>query len=235
MRRLVALSSIALACAACGGGSDDEQGAASRAIEPDATERAEYVVLKLSDFPDGWRASSPEDDDAGGGSFRRCIGVDYSKLTFTGDAESQDFAMGENTEVSSDARVFKTEAEAVRAVEEYAAGMASEAAEGCVKELIEDRPGADQDLKVGEVDVGELSFTAPAVDEARAWQIAIPFDVTSGAAEGLSVTAYLDIIQLREGDTVVSVQSSDVLTPFDSSLRQELVAKVADRMTDGTR
>jgi len=157
--------------------------------------------------------------------------VDYSDLTTTGEAESQDFAMGESMDVSSEARVFETEAEATSSLSEFADGMASDAVEGCIEALVEDSAETDQDFTVGEVDVGELSFTPPDVDEARAWQIAIPIEVTSGQAKGVSATVYLDIVDLREGDTIVSVQTSDVLTPFDASLRRELVEKVAIRMS----
>jgi hypothetical protein len=228
----VALSSVLLACAACGGGTGDEKetSAAKRANDPAAKTRAENVVLKLSDFPAGWRGSAPDPEEAGGDKFRKCIGVDFSGVTITGEAESQDFAMGQNTEAASKAQVFETEAQATEGLQEFASGMASAAVEDCVKQLVEEGTQTDQRFEVGEVDVGELSFTAPDVDEAKAWQIVVPVTVASGAAKGVSATAYLEIVELREGDMVAQVETSDVLTPFDPALRQQLVDKVAGRM-----
>ena len=42
---------------------------------------------------------------------------------------------------------------------------------------------------------------------------------------------YLDIAQLREGDTIATVQTSDVLTPFDATLREELLSKMVARLS----
>lgn len=48
------------------------------------------------------------------------------------------------------------------------------------------------------------------VDDATAYQIAIPVESTS---EGFSGTVYLDLIEFREGDLLVGVQTVDVLPP----------------------
>ena len=57
-----------------------------------------------------------------------------------------------------------------------------------------------EDFDVADVDAGELSFTPPDVEEARAWQIAIRVEgAAGGESEGASATAYIDLIFLREG------------------------------------
>jgi hypothetical protein len=110
--------------------------------------------------------------------------------------------------------------------------LRSAAGEDCVKELMEDALEGE-DVKVGEIDVGELSFTPPPrVDQAAAAQVAIPLEVTSGSTKGMSVTVYLDLIHLREGDELVYVSTQDALTPFDSDLRDDLLQAVASRMSD---
>ena len=230
---VAALSSVLFACAACGGsgGDEGETRAAKRVNDPAAKARAEAVVLKLSDFPPGWRASARNpDDESGGDEFRKCVGVDFSRFTVAGEAKSPDFAMGESTEVSSEAQVLETEAQATEGVQEFADGMASDAVEGCLKQLIEDEVKGAQEFDVGEVEVGELSLTPPEVDDVRAWQIVVPLEVTSGQAKGVSVTVYLDIVHLREVDLAATVEMSNVFTPFEPALREELVEKVADRM-----
>jgi hypothetical protein len=214
--------------AACGGGGDGGGGEAERAIEDSAQARAEGVVLRLSDFPDGWRASSGEEEDDRADEFRECIGVDYSTVTIIGEAQSDDFAQ-DSAEASSDVAVFETEAEATASFEELVGGMESEAVNECLQDFLEE--SVDPDVEVENVDLGELSFTPPSgVDDSRAWQLAI--EASSSEAEGLSATVYFDIIDLRAGDVVARVQVIDVLSAFDSDLRDELVAAVAGRMTE---
>lgn len=239
MRKLtipaVVVAFLVATAAGCGGDDDGEGGdggaGAERAIEADAQERAEGVVLQLSDFPDGWRGTPSEEEDDGGEEFRECLGVDYSTVTIIGEADSDEFAMG-TAEVSSDAAVWESEAEATKALEEFGAGMESESVNECLKTFIEEE-AEDDDFEVGDVEVGELSFTPPeGVDDALAYQIAIPVESTSGESEGLSATVYLDFIEFREGDLLVGIQTLDVLSPFDSELRDELLDSLAGRATD---
>jgi hypothetical protein len=215
--------------AACGGGDGGGgEGEAERAIEDGAQQRAEGVVLQLSDFPDGWRASPTEEEDDRADEFRECIGVDYSTVTIIGEAQSDDFAQ-DSAEASSDAAVFETEAEATASFEELVGGMESESVNECLQDFLEE--SVDPDVDVENVDLGELSFTPPSgVDDSRAWQLAI--EASSSETEGLSATVYFDIIDLRAGDVIARVQAIDVLSPFDSDLRDELVAAVAGRMRE---
>ena len=104
--------------------------------------------------------------------------------------------------------------------------------EDCVQDLIEENVEADRSVDVGEVDVGQLNVTPPDVEEAGAWQIVIPVEITSGVGEGLTPSVYLEFVALREGDEVAILETSDVLTEFDSDLRDSLVAAIAGRMSD---
>ena len=221
------------ACGGNGGGGGDDTASAS-AIEPEAQKRAESIVLKLADFPNGWRASVPEEDNSGQDKFNKCIGADYSGLTKIGDAESKDFATGESTEASSDATIFKSDQQAEDGMSELAAGMSGSATEDCFQALVEEGLKGEKGYKLGEIDVGELSFTPPDVEEAEAWQIVVPVEATSGAGEGFSVDAYLELVALREGDTVATVTTNDVLTEFPAELRNQLVQTVAGRMSESS-
>jgi hypothetical protein len=137
---VAAAAAILVATPACGGngGGDSDDTASERAIEPEAQERAESIVLKLADFPNGWRASAPEDEDSGREEFNKCIGVDYSELTRIGEADSQDFAKGDSTEASSDVAIFTSDQQAEDLMSEFAAGMSGSAAEDCFQDLIEE-------------------------------------------------------------------------------------------------
>jgi hypothetical protein len=226
---VAAAAAVLLATSACGGGGGDDTASAS-AIEPEAQKRAESTLLTLADFPNGWRASAPE-DQGGQEKFNKCLGVDLSGLTKIGDADSQDFAKGDSPSVSSSSTIYKSDQQAQDAISEGAAGMSGTAAEGCFQDVVEKAVRGEKGFKLGDVDIGELSFTPPDVDEAKAWQIVIPLEVTSGDLKGLSPDVYIELIALREGDTVASVTTEDVLSEFDPALRDQLVQKVAGRMS----
>jgi hypothetical protein len=230
MRVMVAIVAVALAAsAACGGngGGNSEGTSAKGAIEAKAQERADSIVLKLSDFPDDWRATSAKKEDPGGEKFRRCIGVNDSAFTFLGDATSDDFVSGEGTAAGSNARVLKDDSEARDAFEALSKGMAS--ARDCIQTLL---PPLGKDFKVGNVEVGKLRINPPGVDEARAWQIAIPVRIIAGTQKGDLETTYIDVVYLRKADVLVRMRTLNLLFPFDSELRAKLLQAVASRMSD---
>jgi hypothetical protein len=236
MRRAFGLTLGCLALSACGGGGNDNNGGGSqvkRAIEPAAQERAESMLLTLSDFPDGWRANDPaEEDEDGDEAFRECVGVDFSALTVIGDAQSDDFTMGEIAVASSHVQVFESEQMAAEGVADYDEALDGEQADTCMTELLGEFE--DQEVEITRAKVGELSFTPPpGVDDANAWQVEVTVEGKAGGqAEGLSLTAYVDLVQLRNGAVAAEVTTTDIATPLDPELRDQLVAAVAGRMAD---
>lgn len=235
MRAFAALAVAVLAAGtACGGGRGSDKSAPKRAITPDAQQQAASIVLRLSDFPEGWRASTPSAEDvAGQKKFRKCLGSDYSKITLTGDARSKNFAIGESTSVTSEAQVTRSAAQAKDRFQQTAKRLEGPAITDCFREAIGKIPGGD--YKIGEVDVGELRTSLPPnVDAAKAWEIVIPVEVTSGAGKGQSASVYLDAVFLRKGKVVANVQTSDVLSPVNSGLRTKLVQTVARRMSESS-
>jgi hypothetical protein len=222
-----ALAVVAVA-SGCGGGGDSNSGAAKRTIAPDAQAQAKAINLRLSDFPDGWRASTPDEDTAGQKKFRKCIGADYSGVTITGEATSKDFAQGESAEASSKGQITKTPAQAEDGMRQLATGLAAPGTKDCVRDAIGSTPG----YKVGDIDVGKLKATPPAnVDEAQAWEIVVPVEISSGATKGLSASVYIDLVYMRKDNIVGSVSTVDVLSPLDEALRAHLVRTVARRMS----
>lgn len=239
MRLMTALVGVVLAAAAaCGGNGTGDDSASGRAIEPEAQERAESIGLKLTDFPDGWRASAPEaDGEKAQARFRECIGVDFSELTIVGEAESPDFAK-DSAEAGSEVTIFEDDQQAEDGIKEYSDGIGGTAAEDCFRDLVEDavrEEGNDAEIKLGEIEIGELSFTPPEnVDEGKAWQVEIPVVITSGVGQGFEPSVYTELVTLREGATVANLTTEDVLTEFDRALRDELVQALADRMSEST-
>jgi hypothetical protein len=151
--------------------------------------------------------SESDDDDEGREKFRECVGSDLSAVTIVGDADSDDFAMGETAEIASEATVFESEQMATDALAEAGAGYESSEADACLNEF---GPEPAEEFEFGELEIGPLSYTAPSgIDDARAWQIVIPIEGAAGTeSEGVSATGYLDVVALREGDAIVFVQAS---------------------------
>lgn len=237
---VLALVAAPFAVLGCGGGDDDsgtssdaDATAAVRDIQPDAQQRAESVVLQLSDFPTGWRGGPSEDDDEGGEEFRKCISADLSDLTLIGDADSDDFRMGDEVQVSAEVEVVETPEAAAEAATAFDSGITSQEASECFKKYLEESIAEDEDSKgveVGDVDIGELSFNAPAgIEEAHAYQLSIPLE-----AQGASVTVYVDFILLRQGDLVATLDAESQGTAFDETIRDGLVNAMAGRMTGGS-
>ena len=236
MRVLAAIAALVVLAGvtACGGDGDDAGSGGTRskrAIETEAQQRAESTLLLLSDFPDGWRASTPDpDNEKDQEKTRQCMGIDTSDLTIVGEADSKDFKES-SAEASSSSAVYENAAQAEEAMDAYAEGFESAAGEDCLRAAIEEDLSTDE-AELDEVDIGELNVAnSPDVEQMRAWQVELSFTVKSGDAEGFTPSAYIDLIQLREGESLVQLETYDVLSAFDSELRNTLLERLADRMT----
>jgi hypothetical protein len=238
MRRAAAIITIlCLSLSACGGDGEGDGGGGGtdfqRAIEAEAQEQAESLLLTLADFPDGWRTGpADEENEESETAFRDCAGVDYSAFTKVGEAQSDDFAMGETAQASSEADVFESSEMAAAAVAEATRGFRDDEASPCMLEYL--RELEDDQIEVTQAEVVELSFTPPAgLDDASAFQAVITLEGRPGTdAAGVSATAYSDFVLLRVGAATAAVTTSDVVRPFDPALRDELIAAVADRLTE---
>jgi hypothetical protein len=231
-------ATLALACfvlSACGGDEDgeSESNQFKRAIEPQAQERAESVLLTSSDFPEGWdtEPADPDDEDSDE-AFNDCIGADYSDFTLIGEAESDDFTRGQAARASSEAEVFENEEMASDAIAELTEGFGSDEATTCMNEMLGEFE--DEEVEITKAELEELDFTAPpGLDDANGWQIAFTIEGKEGTqSEGASIVAYIDLIQLRSGDTTAEVSKLDVGAPFDPDMRDDLVAGVAGRLAE---
>jgi hypothetical protein len=227
---------VAIACDGDGTGATKGTGA-KRSIQPEAQKRAEAMVLLLSDFPEGWRASPSEDTTAIEAKYRTCLGDDYSTLTIIGDADSRTFEIGDAAYpyASSTTSMYASEGQAQAALQEWSDGLQSDGAEDCFRTLTEQgfTTAESREFKVDEVDLGDLNVPpAREVEETRAWRVARLFEVTSGESKGESATAYSDFVVLRDGASLATIEASDIYSPFLPPLRNKLVQAVADRMSE---
>ena len=202
-----------LALAACGGGEEpDANGSVidSAGVEFNADDDralAEAIVLRLSDFPSGWRTAEDEDEDEDDRTFRDCFErVEFSDVTVTGRAGGDGFEMGVPA-AGSVAAVFADEQQA-----SMAHTRMSEALNECFVESLED--ASDSDFTVGEVEIGELSFPGFG-DDSSAFQIQISIE---DEESDLSVNAFADLVYVRAGranvyDVVIAKSSLTRIAP----------------------
>jgi hypothetical protein len=164
------LASAVAAGAGCGGEGSSDTGAAKRTINPDSQRRAKSMLLTLSDFPEGWRASAPDPEDKGGqAKLGKCLGVDFSNQNVTGKANSRDFATGQTTGAFSGATIVSSAAQAQDRFEQGVATISGSKAKDCVTKVFQRVFRGSADYKTGEADIGELRITAPEnVEKARA-------------------------------------------------------------------
>jgi hypothetical protein len=240
MRHAFSLSALGfvflLLGAACGGGDETTTagGNGSSATAASTTAPSETVVstedaealsksmlLRLTDFPTGWRADPSNDDDEG------CAGIEKltDRYNVLGKAESDTFAKGDLTEAASSAGIFGEEAEARDALNYLEASFQDESFRKCIEDSV--RKDAGSNVSVGDVRVGQLSFAALG-DRSSAWEIVVPLE-----AEGVSVTLYVDAVFIRTGSALGIVFFSDAFDPFDEQMREDLARVVEERMDEG--
>lgn len=217
----------------CGGddsGESEEASTSKREIRPEAQQEAERLVLLPADFGAGWRASPPDQvDESTQDEFRRCVGLDGSELTIAGEADSDEYSTKNTTRASSSSTVFADAAGAETAISKLVESMDTGTAEDCMSDLIE-KSGRQSSAGVsfGAVGIGELDFRMPPeIDEARGWQITIPLTIEG---ETGSPTIYLDVVALREGESLVTVEAQSLEQAFDPGFRDRLLGAVAGRM-----
>jgi hypothetical protein len=225
--------------AACGGGGGSGKSAAKQSTTAEAQQRAEAIVLKRSDLPESWGALTPSAGDvARAAKFRRCIGAESHGPTPTGEARSELFTkLGDVTGAYSEAQITTNIPQAKERFLRYVEGVSRAASNRCFHQAIGKRqilpgiPSADPH-ELGAADVRDLHLRrVPAVEEVRAWEVVIPVRVTSGPTKGVSASVYFDAVLLRNGNRLAYVQTSDVASPADSGLRDQLVRTVAARMS----
>ena len=223
---VVSGSLIASGC----GGDDEDSGQASTPAasterqsdtpsltEAEAEELATSMLLRLTDFPTGWRAQPSEDEEG-------CAGVE--ELTERYDAlakvDSDDFVHGEATQVGSGAALFNDEETGREALNYLEGAIQSEEFEDCLNDYLSEQ--ADENVTFGDVQVGQVSFPSLG-DRSSAWEVAIPAE-----SQGFSITAYVDAVYILESNALSAIVFTDVASPPDEQMREDLSRLVAQRM-----
>ncbi|MER3410838.1 MAG: hypothetical protein C4306_12385 [Thermoleophilia bacterium] len=186
---------------------------AKRVFRKEDQTRARRIVLRLADFPSGWRA---EHDGGKSSDKLDCLSPDFSDLTTTGGATSPWFFKGEAPFATSFSSFFETSDQARAAYDR----LATEDLANCLAESIAKSEGT----KVGDVSWGKLALPRLG-DRSSAYQVAVRFEIGE-----LTPSAYVDWVFIQRQRALAVMVFGDILTPFDEDLREDLVAKVAARM-----
>jgi hypothetical protein len=199
--------------ASCGSSSSSDANKPQTRINPQDKAKAEQIIFHLSDFPPGWRAEVSEDQDGAS-----CFKLNFSDLTITGRADSKDFVQAEATTATSLAGIFLNEQQARTAFKR----LASETLAKCFSDYM--RSQSSSDVKITRTSFGRLQFPHMA-DQTAAYQIVIGLE-----SQGLSPSAYVDLVFIRQTRAVAVLAFVDVFSPFDEQHKEQLARTVAGRM-----
>lgn len=196
----------------------DNGGDTGAPSEPDPQDQriAEAALLTLKDFPAGWEAVAPEDEDderAGQEKIAECVGVEYDDLYDDTNAEatSPDFT----NELEEELSVTVSVGDEDRSERAFEIATRPEFRE-CLAEGMNDeiKANAEADsskgVEVGDVSVNELSFPSLG-DESLAFRMTIPI-----SASGLDLDAVIDFVGVRVGRAQTHLTSFGVGTQLST-------------------
>jgi hypothetical protein len=224
-----------LVLAACGGGAKQQpaaDGATTTAVASTATTgvsvaadkaTARTLLLRLSDLPDGWRATQHRQDlveKAMNDQFAACAGRPRPDTYTTVDVFSPDFTMG-YAGVISEAQIVKTADD----FEADAAAMRGPKFVPCAKRILAKyAPRLAPGASVRSIVVEPLPVTSYG-------QFSIGYRATiTLTGQGQTLRLYDDEVVLGKGRIELSASFSDAGQPFDPGLRRALLAKLGARL-----
>jgi hypothetical protein len=194
----------------------------------------EGANLKLSDFPTGW-ASTPNNESAANSKVQQelasCLHVDAALLDRAKVRSVSDDFNSHQATASATVVALPTveQAQAVLAAQKKpeARDCYQKAFEAILRDTIaHPTEGASlpSGIKIEDVTVANLNVD-PVGDDHVAYRVSVTVNQS-----GLTPKIYLDVISFIVGRYGVSLQTEDVLTPFDESQANELAKTIAGRL-----
>jgi hypothetical protein len=185
------------------------------------------MLLQATDLPTGWTATAGTGAGASDAKNQQKLTACTGSRNTYGDrvarADSNDFTQGTN-EISSNAISFKSTSD----VDSDVAMLHSSKIDQCFTQLAasELSDAAPSGAKVTSIKIHFAGRSSGQPDNVVA-NAAGSFDVS---AQGQQATAYLNVAFVRGPQVEAEVQFVSVATPVDSTLRDQLVSKVAQRV-----
>ena len=210
---------VLLSACGGGGGSSTSKPAAPAADQASAAK----INLRQTDFPSGWTSAAHQvtpQETATLKQLTTCVGIADLAGHTTATDRSPDFSTGQATSASSSVTFVKTDADASSDLGAFQSVKAPDCVKQAVQALISQQlPGATP----ANLDVHQLNFPT-LKDGTAAYQAS--FTVS---AAGTNVPVYADFVYFRSGRAEVSLVSTNLGSPFDPKLEQDLAKKMADR------
>jgi hypothetical protein len=210
---MIAVGVIIASLTACGGGG----GSTSTTAPVSAADKtvADASVLKLSDFPAGWRAD-PHKDSEGSKCFE---GQTITTSVGAAKAASDDFSAGQ-AHVTNGVAVGSS----VEAVAAVMAKLEQKDTIDCLRNDLARLIEKNADGKKVTVEFGQLSAD-PIGDKVVAYQLKATVE-----ALGLTPSVYADLYFVQVGRSLDYVTFEDVLGTFDQELRTNLLDTSVKRL-----
>jgi hypothetical protein len=222
-RRLTAVLLLVL-LVACGGGGDGPGDDVLGPGERDDQAVAEEANLRLSDFPDEWRAdpvpAGAEDATAASGrTFAACVGRPPPEEGRTALAGSEDFSSRETRRVSSSAQMVESVEAAVADFEALRTDRALQCRKAQIDaEFLRQLPESAPETLIERLDLPQFG------DETVAFRVQ-----AMSLAGGSAVRTYIDLVFVRKGRAQLSASFIDRNTPFPAELQRSLLQRMVGR------
>jgi hypothetical protein len=235
------LIALTFTAAACGGGSGDKKSDGPSESEPTSSPTAnpsnaadqaiaEGSVLVLADFPSGWEAKAPDDDedDAANHRIASCMGVDYDELYGgrSGEADSKDFEISDDESLSNSVQISPDETRAEHAFELASTDKFPECLLAETEKYIKKAAADEEDMKVGKLSFNQLSFDKFG-DKTIAYRLTVPI-----ATQGFDIDVIGDFILVRVGRGTTLISSQSMSSPFDVNELSNFTKIATDRLTE---
>jgi len=236
LRILSVVPLLALTLAACGGGSSNSSSTTtapttststassptSAGSDPAATARAQKLVFVQADFPPGWTgtpsSNSPDEKEASK-ELDACIGTSGDDAK-SADVNGDDFAMGQGTQVSSEAQIVKSET----TYHSDVAAVKGPKLQQCLQDFV---------TKALTKAVG----TAPASVQLVDLPVKSFGDVTIGkrltaglSAQGQTINVVVDFVLMAKNKAEVTGSFTNLGQPFDQALETTLIDKLGAKL-----
>jgi hypothetical protein len=200
---------------------------------------AQAALLKLSDFPTGW-TSLPSTSNQGSPAVEKqlisCLHVSPQFLDSNNptNVDSPDFSDPNNNTASNSV----TYGASASTVHSQFAVLTSTAFAPCVQQAVKteiayalQHPSNPSDtvpsgLTFGSPTVAQMSFPTLG-DQTVAYRVTVPI-----MYQGLSPDAYFDFVAIQKGRAVAVMTFEGAVTPFDSSMAEQLSTLTVGRLAD---
>jgi hypothetical protein len=180
---------------------------------------AQKPLLKLSDFPKGWKAKQAA-RASGGSNLCKATRPDLSDLTEIGYATSPDFSLGQLQAVTQWARTYRSAKQAQTSYgRTVTIGLVS-----CLARQLKAASTAKATVSI----TGQFRLSLPRVaQEIDGFRVVAHTNVK---AEKEQFDVYADVMVIRQGSTVTAVTMTGFVNPIDAATESRLARVIAGRL-----